>query len=207
MRILHISDTHGCHRRITYLPDADVLVHSGDISMYDTEQEIMDFLEWLCDLPYTHKIFICGNHDILLEDAEISGFPPNVHFLRNSGVEIDGVKFHGISMFINDATSGRLIRNYANIPEDTDVLITHEPPYGIMDLDNVFSEEFIHNGSPELLQRVQGLHLRAHLFGHIHRQHGIERLSTSAGNETVFSNGAIMNDDYTNLFKPNIIEI
>ncbi len=33
MRILHISDTHGCHRRLKNLPEADVIVHSGDITM------------------------------------------------------------------------------------------------------------------------------------------------------------------------------
>ena len=32
MKILHLSDTHGLHRKIKDLPNADVIVHSGDIS-------------------------------------------------------------------------------------------------------------------------------------------------------------------------------
>jgi len=51
LRILHISDTHGAHRRLMALPEADVLVHSGDFTMNGSEAEALDFLEWLCDLP------------------------------------------------------------------------------------------------------------------------------------------------------------
>ena len=60
--ILHLSDTHSQHRRLTQLPDADILVHSGDFTMNGSEQEAIDFMNWFCDLSYPHKIFICGNH-------------------------------------------------------------------------------------------------------------------------------------------------
>ena len=63
MKILHLSDTHGCHRRLIDLPEADIVVHSGDFCMVGSEAEAIDFLNWFCDLPYAHKIFICGNHD------------------------------------------------------------------------------------------------------------------------------------------------
>ena len=52
MKILHISDTHNCHHRLRDLPEADVVVHSGDFCMVGTEQEALDFLNWFCDLPY-----------------------------------------------------------------------------------------------------------------------------------------------------------
>ena len=55
--ILHLSDTHSQHRRLAQLPDADVIVHSGDFTMAGTEQEVFDFINWFCDLPYRHKIF------------------------------------------------------------------------------------------------------------------------------------------------------
>ena len=38
MKILHISDTHGCHRRLHDLPQADIVVHSGDFTMNGSEQ-------------------------------------------------------------------------------------------------------------------------------------------------------------------------
>lgn len=189
MKILHLSDTHGYHRRLRDLPEADVVVHSGDICMVGSEQEAIDFLNWFCDLPYKHKIFICGNHDDCLYGANINGLDENVHYLCNSGVTIDGVKFYGVPMFMGDCITQRQERNYSKIPADVDVLITHMPPYGVLDFDDE-----INYGSEELLQRVSEINPRLHLFGHIHRQHGL----TDNG-ITRFSNGAIMNKDYTDL--------
>lgn len=197
MRILHLSDTHGCHRRISDLPEADVLAHSGDFCMVGSEQEVFDFLNWFCDLPYRHKIFICGNHDVCLYGADIDGLDDNVHYLCNSGIEIDGLKFYGVPMFMGDCISDRQSRNYAKIPSDTDILITHSPAYGILDLD-----DNINYGSEEILDRLTALNLKAHLFGHIHAQHGMKSL-----NGTIFSNGAIMNSDYTNLLPFNVIAV
>ena len=166
--------------------------------MVGTEQEALDFLNWFCDLPYRHKIFICGNHDDCLYGANIDGLDDNVHYLCNSGIEIDGLKFYGVSMFMNDCIFDRQSCNYARIPEDTDILITHSPAYGILDFD-----DGINYGSEEILERLPSLHnLKAHLFGHTHARHGIlER------NGIVYSNGAIMDSDYTNLNTPNIISL
>ena len=197
MKILHLSDTHNCHHRLRDLPEADVIVHSGDFCMAGTEQEAIDFLNWFCDLPYKHKIFICGNHDECLYGANIEGLDSNVHFLCNSGIEIDGIKFYGIPMFLSDCVTERQNQNYAKIPGDTDVLITHSPAYGILDFD-----DGINYGSEELLEKISTLNLKAHLFGHIHAQHGITTLS-----DTIYSNGAIMNSQYTTLNPPNILEL
>lgn len=218
MRILHLSDTHGCHRRLRDLPEADVVVHSGDFCMVGSEQEAIDFLNWFCDLPYRHKIFICGNHDDCLYGANIDGLDDNVHYLCNSDIEIDGLKFYGVPMFMGDCITDRQSRNYARIPEDTDILITHSPAYGILDFD-----DGINYGSEEILERLSALHqLKAHLFGHIHTQHGMDGRLPAAENlderyltadalsrvtKIIFSNGAIMNSDYTNLQAPNVIEI
>lgn len=197
MRIVHISDTHNFHHRLRDLPEADVVVHSGDFCMVGTEQEAIDFLNWFCDLPYKHKIFICGNHDDCLYGANIDGLDNNVHYLCNSGIEIDGVKFYGVSMFLENCITDRQSRNYANIPDDTDVLITHSPAYGILDYD-----DGINYGSEVLLQVVTSVNPRIHLFGHIHKQHGITTIGT-----TTFSNGAIMNENYTILNHPNVIKL
>ena len=197
MKILHFSDTHNCHNRLQNLPEADVVVQSGDFCMVGTEQEALDFLNWFCDLPYKHKIFICGNHDECLYRANIEGLDSNVHFLCNSSIEIEGIKFYGIPMFLSDCVTERQNQNYAKIPGDTDVLITHSPAYGILDFD-----DNIHYGSEELLKKISTLNLKAHLFGHIHAQHGITTLS-----DTIYSNGAIMNSQYTTLNHPNILEL
>ena len=198
MKILHISDTHGCHRRLHDLPQqADIIVHSGDFTMNGSEQEALDFMNWFCDLPYSKKIFICGNHDGCLYGATIDGLDGNVHYLCNSGVEIEGLRFYGVPMFMEDCITDCQTRHYANIPENTDVLITHTPPLGILDLD-----DSINYGSEELLSRITTVQPRLHLFGHIHARHGIKIL-----NGITYSNGAIMNVDYSNLRKPNLIEL
>lgn len=197
MRILHLSDTHGCHHLLRDLPEADVVVHSGDLCMVGTEQEALDFLNWFCDLPYRHKIFICGNHDDCLYGANIGGLDDNVHYLCNSGIEIEGLKFYGVPMFMGDCVTDRQNLNYNKIPIDTDILITHTPVYGILDFD-----DSINYGSEVLLQAVTNVNPRIHLFGHIHKQHGITTIGT-----TIFSNGAIMNEDYSILNHPNVIEL
>lgn len=197
MKILHLSDTHGCHYRLSDLPEADVLVHSGDFTMNGSEQEAFDFLNWFCDLNYPHKIFICGNHDECLYRANIDGLDNNVHYLCNSGIELYGAHFYGVPMFMGDCITEGQGHNYARIPADTDILITHTPPLGILDFD-----DGIHYGSEELLSCLSVAKPSLHLFGHIHSRHGIKIL-----NGTIFSNGAIMNVAYTCLAAPNLIEL
>ena len=196
MKILHLSDTHGAHNRIRSLPDADIIVHSGDFTMTGTKSEAIDFLNWFCDLPYKHKLFICGNHDECLYGANIDGLDNNVYYLNNSGIDIGGVKFYGIPMFMSDAYS-RQDLYYKQIPADIDILITHCPPYGILDFDMERNW-----GSEELLERVNEVKPYAHLFGHIHHHQGIHKIGS-----TIFSNGAIIYDNYTDLQSPNIIEL
>ncbi len=174
-----------------------MVVHSGDFCMVGSEQEAIDFLNWFCDLPYNHKIFICGNHDDCLYRANINGLDDNVHYLCNSGIEIERLKFYGVPMFMCDCVTDRQNLNYDKIPIDTDILITHTPAYGILDFD-----DNINYGSEVLLQAVTNVNPRIHLFGHIHKQHGITTIET-----TIFSNGAIMNEDYSIHNHPNVIEL
>ncbi len=190
MKIIHLSDTHGQHCRLCGLPDADIIVHSGDFTKNGTEKEALDFINWFCDLPFRYKIFISGNHDDYLYGAGVDGLDTNVYYLCNSGIEINGIKFYGVPMFTNDCITERQAYNYANIPLDTDVLITHSPAYGILDCD-----DGIHYGSQELLARLSSLNLKAHIFGHIHAQSGTMNI-----NNTIFSNGSM-----TNLGNPTII--
>ena len=186
-----------CHWPLTDLPDADIVVHSGDFTMNGSEQEAIDFLNWFCDLDYPHKIFICGNHDECLYGANIDGLDGNVHYLCNSGIELYGIKFYGVPKFMSDCITKQQSLNYAQIPINADVLITHTPPFGILDFD-----DNINYGSDELLSRIEVVKPRMHLFGHIHAQHGMKVL-----NGITFSNGAVMNADYSSLASPNIIEI
>ena len=38
MKILHLSDTHGKHLELPPLPDADIVIHSGDFTFAGSEE-------------------------------------------------------------------------------------------------------------------------------------------------------------------------
>ena len=191
MKILHISDTHGLHRQLSHLPAADVIVHSGDIMKDDTEEEVFDFINWFCDLPYRYKIFTAGNHDSLLCGVTLDGLDDNCYYLDGSSVVIEGLKFYGIPLFTNEQQDGTLKRKIARIPIDTDVLITHIPPYGIMD--HADGQDY---GSLPLLEKVSEVQPKLHLFGHIHSQNGCLTMA-----QTTFSNASLLTEDKQSLIE------
>ena len=65
MKILFFSDTHKLHRKLKNLPEADLLIHGGDVSKTGADHEVEDFIHWFSALKYKYKVFIVGNHDII----------------------------------------------------------------------------------------------------------------------------------------------
>lgn len=185
MKILHLSDTHGLHRKINDLPQADVVVHSGDISHNGTESEVLDFLNWYIELPYLHKIFVTGNHDLCLWDAEdIEDLPSNVYFLQDSGVEIDRVKFFGLAYNHSEEL----------IPDDADIIVTHELPVMILD-----ESAGTHWGNAPLRNRILEIKPRYHLFGQAHESYG-----TLKQDGIVYSNASLLNECNQLVRKPRL---
>ena len=78
-------------------------------------------------------------------------------------------------------------------------LLIQASPQGVIILD---FDDNINYGSEELLSRIKIVRPRLHLFGHIHARQG-----TKIQFGTIFSNGAIMNADYSDLRKPNLIDL
>ncbi len=192
--ILHISDTHGLHRQLTNLPEADVIIHSGDFTFGGTVEEAMDFCDWFENLPYRYKIYIAGNHDVcmhgLLPESD-SGW----YYLSNSGVELEGVKFYGLPKFMEDDIAGDYPQLISSIPTDTDVLVTHDAPHGILDHSGGISW-----GSVDLLHKVNEVKPRLHLFGHIHTAYGLQH-----SDGTLFSNAALVDDIYSRLVRQPVL--
>lgn len=182
MKLVCISDTHGDHSQV-HLPDGDVLIHAGDITGHGTERDFIDFLEWFDSHPHEHKLFVAGNHDLYLESSADSAMRhvknTRVVWLNDTGVVIDGVQFWGspITLRFHDwafmRNPGSDIRQHWDlIPSNTQVLITHGPPFGILDhvkrLDG--SEE--QTGCPQLLDTILNTQVQTHIFGHIHEEYG-----------------------------------
>lgn len=199
MKILHLSDTHGRHRELTDMPPADVLVHSGDFTLAGGDEEALDFIEWLCDLPYRHKVFIAGNHDDNMLDASLEGLPDDVHYLCDNSIVIDGITIYGTPMFVGFFDGElREIEHYEQIPDTVDVLITHRPPLGIMDT----LEDKIHYGSSVLLDKVSIIKPMLHLFGHVHDAYG-----TKEWKGITFSNAGLTDWKYNMRFPPRLLTI
>lgn len=194
-RILHISDTHGLHRQLENLPEADVIVHSGDITSEGTEEEVIDFITWFEQLPYRYKIFIAGNHDLCLLGAQLEGLEDNCYFLYGNGVELEGLRFWGVPLLVGDIRSGHYEEMINAIPQDTDILVIHEAPCGILD-DNHYP------GSIPLLERVLQVNPQCHLFGHIHEAYG-----ESTSKQTHFSNAALTDRWCQMCNEPRLIEL
>lgn len=195
LTILHLSDTHGRHRELGALPEADVVVHTGDFTMAGTEDEAMDFLRWFAGLPHLHKVFVAGNHDDCLWQATIDGLGGGCHYLCHSGVTIRGVRFYGVPMFMADCMEGRYEAQLRRIPEGVDVLLTHQPPLGRLDVSGGR-----HYGNAALRERVEQVGPRFHLFGHVHGAGGV--LTAGA---TTFVNSALLDDRYRRLFAPRFL--
>ena len=143
MKIVAISDTHGLHTQVK-VPDGDILIHTGDVSSQGKEFEIILFLNWFRDLPHKHKVFIAGNHDFYFERTPVSDvnkiIPDNVIYLNDSGVTVEGIRIWGSPIqpwfydwAFNRQRGAEIKKHWDLIPENTDILMTHGPAFGIHD--------------------------------------------------------------------------
>ena len=118
---------------------------------------------------------------------------------------IDGVKFYGTpvqKIFCNWAFNrheSKLAEHWAAIPDDIDVLITHSPPYSI--LDNVPWSG--NEGSPSLYKEVvERIKPKIHCFGHIHEGYGMKIID-----DIKFINASNLDGDYQCINNPFLVEI
>jgi Icc-related predicted phosphoesterase len=207
LKIVVISDTHGKHRLVK-LPKGDVLIHAGDVSYRGERYEVEDFLKWFSNQPHPHKIFIAGNHDFFFErtkpKAIESIMPVNVTYLNDSGIDINGCKIWGspitpqfFQWAFNRKRGEAVRRHWELIPMDTNILITHGPPYRI--LDQTIYDQYV--GCKDLLLRVQEVAPQYHLFGHIHEAYG-----NVIQNGTRFINASIVNESYDMVHRPVVFD-
>lgn len=186
MKIVCLSDTHNCNKQIE-VPDGDLLIHSGDATINGTIPEITAFNKWFSSLPHKHKIFVAGNHDWLFERENAVArrlLDSSIIYLQDSSCDIEGLKIYGspwqpryFDWAFNLMRGAELAEKWKLIPNDTNILITHGPPNGILDL--VPRQYFNENtGCEELRKRVEDIaplgHLKLHIFGHIHCGYGTD---------------------------------
>lgn len=178
MRFIALSDTHGWHRKMV-VPDGDVLLFAGDMCGPGKLEEVEKFGDWLRGLPHKHKVIIAGNHDWPFEKEPHlarEALGNDLIYLQDESVVCDGVKIYGspwqpeFCRWAFNLKRGQALRDvWSKIPNDTEILLTHGPPMGI--LDRTFEQRPV--GCEDLRHRLLSLpNLKLHVFGHIHEAYG-----------------------------------
>jgi len=211
MRIWHISDTHTYHRLLEVPTDIDMVIFSGDCSNprdpYPNEVEVRGFIDWYRTLKIPVKIFVAGNHDTSIENKFVTKEDfarHNIFYLENEDIIIDGIKIFGSPFtpafgygWVFTKARNKLDRIWRNIiDEDVDIVITHGPPKGILDLSTDRNGNIERCGDKSLLNRVMEVNPKLCLFGHIHNHEDIINQGTMklVNLDTIFSNGSVVKD-------------
>jgi Icc-related predicted phosphoesterase len=201
MIIDFISDLHGSYPD---LEGGDLLIIAGDLTTNDSPPAWRNYFNWLTPLKYKKKIYIAGNHDgfltqsISTKKAESLGIADSqepAEYVCDNLTEFEGLKIYGspwTPMFYDwyfMLPRGKAIaQKWDLIPEGLDILITHGPPFGILDTPRRNSQKC---GCEELLKAVKNKKPRYHIFGHIHGGYGKVEIDG-----TTFINCAHMDEDY-----------
>lgn len=222
MKTALISDTHSYHRMINLPTDIDCIVHCGDSTnyreLYKNEIEFEDFLDWYSNLDIKYKILNAGNHDSHLtkkynkDKVKEAG----IIYLEHEYYEIEGLKLFsspytplfGDWSFMIDRS--KLSRYWEVLEEGIDLLVSHGPPKGILDIAEKRDGNIEFCGDSALWKAVNKVKPKYHVFGHIHDNHNIINNGIRIVNDTTFINCSMVEDGkFTQgiINKPIIIEL
>lgn len=207
MKLVCISDTHGYHRRVN-VPPGDVLIHAGDFTHVDSYQELVDFDDWLSELPHPFKVLVAGNHDWCFQTRSLwsrSNLTSAI-YLQDKAHTIGGFKFYGspwqprfYDWAFNLPRDGEELRDkWSAIPLDTDILITHGPPADIGDL----TSRGDRMGCRLLAEAIGRVRPKVHVCGHNHEGYGIVEKDG-----TIYVNASICTKRYAPTNAPIVVDL
>ena len=234
MKIAVISDLHGHlpiypSSYWEGIEKCELLLICGDILPLHCQSKMIEsrlwlieeFKPWAASLPVEQVFFIAGNHDFWFERNDLTAhqiFPSHdkVRYLKNEYVDyisyqdskiyyIFGTPYchiFGNWAFMRDEET--LVKKFKDIPDNIDILISHDAPYGVSDICfQGFSSDKGHIGCPELRDAIIEHKPKYNFHGHLHTSnHGEEIL-----NETKVYNTSILDERYNLVYKPLIIRI
>ncbi len=209
MKFVCISDTHNLHKKILDIPQGDVIIHAGDVSSRGSKKEIKKFLNWYANLDFKYKIFIAGNHDFYFEEEDNNMIqeiiPENIIYLNDSACEIEGIKIWGspvqpwfYNWAFNRQRGEEIQKHWDLIPKDTDILITHGPPFNILDT----TVQGMNVGCENLINTIKNTNIKFCIFGHIHEAYGEKIID-----DVHYINASIVNFNYHVVNSPIVFEI
>ncbi len=188
-RVTVISDTHWRHQDLE-LPAGDILIHCGDMfNISSDKSQIRSIDAWFGKQRFAHRLCTGGNHDLELESETARHPQPfrNAHFLKQELVEVRGLRIFG-APWVPDLprhaffkSGAALAEAWAQVPAGIDILVTHTPPKGILDMSSS-NRSF---GCAALAREMGRIAPRVHCFGHVHASAGHRQIG-----ETLFINAA-----------------
>jgi Icc-related predicted phosphoesterase len=202
------------------LPGGDILIHAGDFmsSGYNPMEAVM-FFQWFDAIDnYDTKILIAGNHDRWMQDSEdearslLKGYYKTIEYLQDEGMalynidEDASIKLYGSpwqpefhNWAFNLPRNGEEMQSRWNsIPEDTDILVTHGPAFGHLDIPGGQS---VRVGCEMLRHRIDTIRPKIHVCGHIHGSYGYH-----FDGHTHFFNASVLDERYKYTHAPFTFE-
>lgn len=222
-RVLAIADLHG---DLPQIDDCDLLLIAGDIcSDYhqmskarhgtnrnqnqdkgeQRQRHWLDttFREWLDELRARGITVVAtwGNHDFI---GEHSFLVPELDWilLIDDEVTIHGLRIWSTPWTPNLRRWAFQLDDHANdirvsqIPEGLDILMTHGPPFGVLDF---VAPQFgsVHVGDERLRYEMDRIRVPTMVCGHIHEERGVEKVMLKDTDDfTVVINVAHMDEKY-----------
>ena len=220
-KIVAVSDVHGKYAPEDWikLPPGDILLIAGDFlanySSIRSKDAILQKVEWeglvplLNSLPYERVFVIAGNHEFLFESYQYKYFQQGkVFYLEGQQISYKGLSFYGFpwqprfyDWAFNIPRNSKEMQELLNkIPKDTDVLISHGPPFGYGDI----SSRNERCGCELMAEHLPNLKkLKLHVYGHIHPSYG--RCEFPKG--CISANVSVCNERYQPVNAPQVFSI
>ncbi|HEY9485750.1 MAG TPA: metallophosphoesterase [Nitrososphaeraceae archaeon] len=156
-----------------------------DSHLYETHTYLYD---QATKLITEYDVVYLNNRDYVYKGLKVWGSPYSISFNR--------------ARWAFNADAGQEIKKeWSKIPSDVDILVTHTPCNGI--LDYYETDKGCNLGSIDLLNVIKKrlFNLELHCSGHIHDNYGIVHRRISNTRRCLFSNGAIMSNEYKETIK------
>jgi Icc-related predicted phosphoesterase len=231
MKICAISDLHGF---LPEIEECEILLIAGDISPLSIQfnkPEMKKWLElhfayWIKSLPVKRVFLVAGNHDFYFQNINNSNILSleqsceKLVYINNKTIHYydENCKLWSIfgtpycSIFGNwpfMRSDEILIEKFKEIPEKVDIIISHDPPHGVGQVDQILgrprwnNEELEHVGNIPLRERLNNTEFKLLVCGHIH---------SGDHEECDFNNGkvvnvSVVNEQYKLYYKPFYIEL
>ena len=185
------------------------------------EKEFFDFVNWYAQVLVKNRIYIPGNHDSWIatfeRQAKREFEDRGIIYLNKKEITIDGIKLYGDGIsptfgnWVFMADRSKMHKHWDLIPEDVNVLLTHTPPKGILDLSENRNGGIEMCGCSALFKKVRKLdNIKLHAFGHIHNGHGIINTGIRIMDDVIYSNATAVTDGKFEdgiTFNGNLIQI